>query len=185
MYIFLVPLLLGFAFSSASTFTAAYSARLGKRGGQLVSVLLRDILGIPVWFLGLALAVRAPVSQVVATNAVSDVFSWFLLAAGSLLQIWAIVFIRVRALAPTDRDSLVRQGPYARIRHPIYTGLLCQLVGLALYVPTLPVILACLLFIGWVFLQAPLEERDLLRRLPEYREYMQQVPPFFPRPRRN
>jgi protein-S-isoprenylcysteine O-methyltransferase Ste14 len=181
MYIFLVPLLVGFAFSSASTFTAAYSARLGGRGGQLVSVLLRDVLGIPVWALGLALAVRASASQLMATNAVSDVFSWFLLGAGSCLQIWAIVFIRVRAVAPTDQDSLVQQGPYARIRHPIYTGLLCQLAGLAFYVPTLPVILACLIFIGWIFLQANLEERDLLRRVPGYGEYMQQVPPFFPR----
>ncbi len=181
MYIFLVPLLVGFAFSSASTFTAAYSARLGKRGGQLVSVLLRDVLGIPVWFLGLALAVRASASQLVATNAASDVFSWFLLAAGSCLQIWAILFIRMRALAPTDRDSLVRQGPYARIRHPIYTGLLCQLAGLVLYVPTLPVILTCLIFIGWILLQVPLEERDLLRRVPGYDGYMQQVPRFFPR----
>jgi protein-S-isoprenylcysteine O-methyltransferase Ste14 len=181
MYFFLVPLLVGFASSSASTFTAAYSARLGGRRGQLVSLLLRDVLGIPVWFLGLALAVRASASRLAATNAVSDVFSWFLLAAGSCLQVWAIVFIRVRALAPTNRDSLVRQGPYARFRHPIYTGLLCQLAGLAIYVPTLPMILACLVFIGWIFLQAPLEEHDLLQRVPGYGEYMQQVPPFFPR----
>jgi protein-S-isoprenylcysteine O-methyltransferase Ste14 len=184
MVLFLVPLLVGFAFNSASAFTAAYSARLGGRGGQLVSVLLRDVLGIPVWVLGLALAVRASASQLVAANAVSNVFSWFLLAAGSCLQVWAFVFIRVRALAPTDRDSLVRQGPYARIRHPMYTGLLCQLAGLALYVPTLPVILACLIGVGWTFLQARLEERDLLRRVPGYGEYMQQVPRFFPRLRR-
>ena len=180
MYLFLVPLLLGFAFNSASAFTAAYSARLGERAGQLLSVLLRNFLGIPVWVVGLALAVITPAVQMVKTNAVSDGFSWLLLATGSLLQIWAFVFIRVRAVAPTVRDSLVRQGPYARIRHPMYTGLLCQLVGLAIYVPTLPVILACLIGIGWITLQARLEERDLLQRVPGYGEYMQQVPRFFP-----
>lgn len=181
MYFFLFPLLLGFAFNSASAFTAAYSARLGERGGQLVSILLRDVLGIPVWVLGLVLAVRTTALQVVATNGVSDVISWSLLMAGSFLQIWAFVFIRVRAVAPSDRDSLVQQGPYACIRHPMYTGLLCQFAGLTLYVPTLPVILGCLLGVGWTFLQAHLEERDLLRRLPGYEAYKQQVPRFFPR----
>jgi protein-S-isoprenylcysteine O-methyltransferase Ste14 len=131
MYIFLVPLLLGFAFNAASAFTAAYSATLGERGGQLVSALLRDVLGIPVWALGLVLAVRAPATQLVTTNGVSMASSWFLLAAGSLLQIWAFVFIRVRAVAPTTKDSLVQQGPYARMRHPMYSGLLCQIAGLA------------------------------------------------------
>jgi protein-S-isoprenylcysteine O-methyltransferase Ste14 len=181
MYIFLIPLLLGFAFNLASAFTAAYSARLGERRGQLVSALLRDMLGIPVWALGLVLAVRTSSSQLVATNGVSDTFAWFLLAVGSLLQVWAFVFMRVRAVAPTTRDSLVRQGPYARIRHPMYTGLLCQFAGLTLYVPTPPVVLACLLGAGWAVLQAHLEERDLLRRVPGYSEYMQQVPRFFPR----
>jgi protein-S-isoprenylcysteine O-methyltransferase Ste14 len=181
MYIFLVPLLLGFAFNSASAFTAAYSARLGEQRGQLVSALLRDVLGIPVWALGLVLAVRVPGSQLVAKNGASDTFAWFLLAVGSLLQVWAFVFMRMRAVAPTTRDSLVRQGPYARIRHPMYTGLLCQFAGLVWYVPTLPVALAGLLGVGWAVLQAHLEERDLLRRVPGYGEYMQQVPRFFPR----
>jgi protein-S-isoprenylcysteine O-methyltransferase Ste14 len=63
----------------------------------------------------------------------------------------------------------------------MYTGLLCQFAGLAVYVPTLPVILACLLGIGWTFLHAYLEERDLLQRVLGYGEYMQQVPAFFPR----
>ena len=182
MYLFLVPLFLGFAFNSASAFTSAYSARLGERRGQLVSVLLWDVLGIPVWALGLVLAVRTPASQLVATDGISDAFAWFLLTVGSLLQIWAFVFIRVRAVAPTARDSLVRQGPYAHIRHPMYTGLLCQFAGLVWYVPTFPVALACLLGVGWAVLQAHLEERDLLRRVPGYGQYMQQVPRFFPRP---
>jgi len=67
------------------------------------------------------------------------------------------------------------------MRHPMYSGLLCQLAGLGLYVPTLPMILACLLGVGWVVLQARLEERDLLQRIPGYEAYMQQVPRFFPR----
>ena len=55
MYVFLIPLLLGFALNSASAFTAAYSRRWGEWRGQLASVLLRDVLGIPMWVVGLAL----------------------------------------------------------------------------------------------------------------------------------
>jgi protein-S-isoprenylcysteine O-methyltransferase Ste14 len=66
------------------------------------------------------------------------------------------------------------------MRHPMYTGLLFQFAGLILYVPTLPVILACLLGLGWTILQARLEESDLLRRVAGYGEYMQEVPRFFP-----
>jgi len=42
--------------------------------------------------------------------------------------------------------------------------------------------MACLLGVGWSFLQAHVEERGLLQRLPGYEAYMQQVPRFFPRP---
>jgi len=60
MYVFLISLLLGFALNSASAFTAAYSRRWGEWRGQLASVLLRDVLGMPMWVVGLALAMRTP-----------------------------------------------------------------------------------------------------------------------------
>jgi hypothetical protein len=55
MYMFLIPLLLGFGLNSASAFTAAYSRCWGERGGRLASLLLRNVFGIPVWVIGLAL----------------------------------------------------------------------------------------------------------------------------------
>jgi hypothetical protein len=93
------------------------------------------------------------------TNRVSIAFSWFLLVAGSLLQIWAFIFIRRRGVAPTMKDSLVLEEPYARIRRPMYSGLLCQFAGLGLFVPTIPVILAFLLGVGWAVIQAYLDTR--------------------------
>jgi protein-S-isoprenylcysteine O-methyltransferase Ste14 len=52
--------------------------------------------------------------------------------------------------------------------------------GLALLRPTATVVLACTLGVVWLIVQARLEELDLVQRLPAYREYMQQVPRFFP-----
>ena len=72
-------------------------------------------------------------------------------------------------------------GPYARVRHPLYDGVLIQLTGLCLLMPRWPVLLACGLAAAWIQVQARLEERDLLERVPGYREYMARVPRFLPR----
>lgn len=82
------------------------------------------------------------------------------------------------------RDTLVSHGLYAYIRHPLYSGMILQLVGLFLWVPTLPISIACFLGVVWVVLQARLEELDLVERIPTYSEYMQRVPPFVPKFRR-
>lgn len=54
-------------------------------------------------------------------------------------------------------------------------------MGLALLRPASTVALACAIGAGWLVVQALLEELDLVQRLPEYREYMKQVPRFIPR----
>ena len=59
-WFFLIPLLAGFAFNSASAFTAAYSRRWGAPAGRLITAVLRNVLGIPVWVAGLVVAARTP-----------------------------------------------------------------------------------------------------------------------------
>lgn len=63
----------------------------------------------------------------------------------------------------------------------MHTGTMLEVVGIFLLVPTQAVAIACLLGIVWVIIQTKCEEYDLLQRLPEYREYMHQVPRFLPR----
>jgi protein-S-isoprenylcysteine O-methyltransferase Ste14 len=181
---FLIPLLLGFVLDWASAFTAVYSDRLGERRGQLTSAVLRNVLGIPLWVLGLVLAMRTPAPALLAPNAAANAVGWLLIAAGSLLVTWALASLGLRAAAPSARDTLVRRGPYAHVRHPIYDGVLCQFAGLGLLRPIWPVVLSCLLGVGWAIVQARLEELDLLRRVPGYRDYADQVPRFVPRLRR-
>jgi protein-S-isoprenylcysteine O-methyltransferase Ste14 len=83
---------------------------------------------------------------------------------------------------PSVRDTLVRHGLYARVRHPIYSGMMLVFVGLALLRPTATVVVACALGFRWLMVQARLEELDLVQRLPAYREYMEQVPRFRKKP---
>ena len=180
MHPFLVPLVLGFAINAASAFTTAFSRRWGERRGRQVTFVLRNVLGIPVWVIGLALAVRTPSPALFPVTPATEVLSWLLLLGGSVVQVFALLALRSRAAMPSTRDALEESGPYRHIRHPIYAGLLLQFAGIVLLRPTQASALACVIGVVWVHTQARFEERDLLQRLPAYREYMERVPRFVP-----
>lgn len=82
-----------------------------------------------------------------------------------------------------DRPNvLLNRGIYARIRHPRYLGLLCEISGSAFLANYLAAYVVAVATIPVLYLTVLLEERELLRRFgDEYREYMQQVPRFIPR----
>ena len=181
MYRFLIPLLIGFAFNWASAFTGFYSKRWGQRAGKLTSFVLRNILGIPVWVYGLALAVRSSATPFFDPNLVTQVLGWLLLVAGTIPMILGLHSLGSRSFRPTVGDTLVSSGIFRHIRHPIYSGLLLDFIALILLRPKGSALVACVLGWGYVFIQARLEELDLLQRVPGYREYMRQVPRFFPR----
>lgn len=181
MYVFLIPLLLGFALSWASAFTAAFSRRWGERGGQLVSLLLRNVVGIPLWVVGFALAYQTPSAMLIQPSPITEILGWLLVAVGCIEILSALPMIGWRSVMPSVRDTLAIQGIYAHVRHPIYSGALLEFVGLALLKPTPTGVLACAVGIGGIIVQARLEELDLLQRLPAYHEYMNQVPRFLPR----
>ena len=143
-------------------------------------MLLRDVLGIPLWVIGLLLAVRAPSPALFHPFAVARVAGWVLMGVGALLQVLALAALRHKAAAPSVHDTLVRRGPYGRMRHPIYAGVLLEFAAIILLQPRLAPLIACTIGMGWAVLQARLEELDLLQRLPEYRDYMAKVPRFLP-----
>jgi len=179
-YTFLLPLLLGFALAGASAFTAAYSRRWGERGGQWVTSLLRNALGIPLWMLAFILAWLAPAPLVFTSPVPIKALGGLLLMAGSVPIVWGHLLLGWRSHMPSVRDTLVRHGLYAYMRHPIYGGMFLAFAGLALLRPTVAVMLACALGIVWLLVQARLEELDLVQRLPVYRQYMHEVPRFIP-----
>lgn len=185
MYLFLIPLLVGLVFAGASAFTTAYSRRLGDRGGTIITALLRNVLGIPLWVVGYIWAWLTPSPLLFTPNAFSSTLGWILIAAGSLPVIAGHVYVGMRSHLPSVRDMLVRHGLYAYVRHPIYAGGLIVLPGAVLIQPSLTVLVASAIVYVWLFAQARLEEIDLVQRLPEYRDYMREVPRFIPRLRRS
>ena len=80
-----------------------------------------------------------------------------------------------------ENPELVTGGPYAYVRHPIYTGLIFAILGTAL------VIGAIWLFIFFVslvyfFLSSGQEEKDMMQRFPDaypaYRTHTKRLIPF-------
>ena len=157
------------------------SRRWGERRGQMATMILRNALGIPLWIFGYILAWRALAPFLFTPVGALRTLGWLLVAVGAVPVIWGHLRLGLRTHMPSVRYTLVRTGLYARLRHPIYAGGILIFVGLALLRPTAPVLIASALGIGWAVLQARLEELDLVQRLPDYREYMRQVPRFFPR----
>jgi len=181
MYLFLIPLLTGFLFNWASAFTEFYSRRFGERGGRLVNFITRNILGIPVWVVGLIMAFRESAPTLFRPGIATNVLGWLLVAVGPIPIILGLWMLGWRSFRPAKGDSLVSRGIYRFVRHPIYSGVLLEFLGGALLHPTWPAMLACALGSGYVYIQARLEEWDLVRRVPGYSEFMNRVPRFFPR----
>jgi protein-S-isoprenylcysteine O-methyltransferase Ste14 len=181
MYWFFIPLVFGFIFNWASSFTGEYSKRWGEKTGRGISFFLRMILGLPVWAAGFGLAFRQPAPLIVQLPAGLEIIAWVMILLGSALMMWALGFIGLRALLTGVRDTLATAGPYRFIRHPIYAGVFLDFAAFILLQPALPVILASTLGFIYVLAQTRLEEWDLLRRIPSYRSYMEEVPRFLPR----
>lgn len=151
---FLVPLVLGFVFNSLSAFTTWLCRHFGERHGRRATFILRNVLGIPMWTVGLALAVRTPSAQVFVASRTTELLGWFLLGAGCVVIVLALGALRGRAALPSTHDSLIRHGPYAYVRHPIHGGMLLALVALVLLRPTQATVLGAGIGVVWVIVQS-------------------------------
>ncbi len=89
-----------------------------------------------------------------------------LTAAGIAFAIWARNHIGrfwSASVAIREDHQLIRSGPYSRIRHPIYTGILVALIGTALLVGTYRGLLAFALILLSLTFKARREEALLTR----------------------
>jgi protein-S-isoprenylcysteine O-methyltransferase Ste14 len=184
MFTFLFPLLFGFSCHLASAFTTAFSCRWGERGGSLITLVLRNFLGIPVWAIGFGMAIHVSSPFLLGPKMALKILGWFLIAVGGVIILIALFVIRWRAASPSTQDRLVQSGLYAHVRHPIHSGTFLEFLGVFCLKPTYAVAVACVLGFFWVWLQTRAEEYDLLQRLPKYQEYMNRIPRFFPRLRK-
>jgi protein-S-isoprenylcysteine O-methyltransferase Ste14 len=104
--------------------------------------------------------------------------------SGLGLAVWArIVLGKNWSAAVTIKvdHQLVQRGPYAIVRHPIYSGLVLALLGSALFIGEVRGLLAvALAFAGWL-VKSRTEERFMLERFgAEYEHYQQRTRALVP-----
>ena len=124
---------------------------------------------------GNALAVHSLALQVVGT---------VVFACGIGVAVWARIFLgRNWGMPMTRKDEpeLVTSGPYAVVRHPIYTGILLALLGTSL-ATNLYWLVAFVLSAAYFVYSARVEERVLARTFPAayppYRARTKMLIPF-------
>jgi len=114
----------------------------------------------------------------------SNVPVWAVVAANLIFFLGYVLIIRVfmensyaSANIKVEEDQqVIATGPYAKIRHPMYTGLLTMTLSTPLALGSYWAVIPSLLFIPWTVLRIKNEEDLLLRDLPGYQNYCTKTP---------
>jgi protein-S-isoprenylcysteine O-methyltransferase Ste14 len=161
-------------------FVAARNVPRGRtRWGQFAGI--RVVLVLVVLLL-----VRARVFKAhgITTNPWLQGIGLVLFAAGLGLAVWARLYIGENWGMPMTEKAdpeLVTTGPYARVRHPIYSGIILAMVGTAVAVSWYWLV-AVVVLGGYFVYSASMEERYLTgvfpEAYPEYRKSSNMLVPF-------
>jgi protein-S-isoprenylcysteine O-methyltransferase Ste14 len=81
---------------------------------------------------------------------------------------------------PVEAGSLVREGLYRWIRHPLYLGVILGLFGVSLWRENSLSLLLCIGSLFFFNAKANREEGWLLKKFPEYQAYRQKTKKFIP-----
>ena len=106
-----------------------------------------------------------------------------LLIVSALLGLWAIAVMRWRFNIfpePLQDAEFVKTGPYALVRHPMYTSLITGTLALVIdfFTPERAVI--WLLTAVVLFIKSRIEDKLLTERFAGYRSYIQETRSFVP-----
>ncbi len=104
---------------------------------------------------------------------------WIIIAANALVflgYIFIFLVFKENSYASTviqvDKDQqVIKTGPYAIVRHPMYTGLLTMMLFTPLALGSYWALIFALLFIPTIIFRIRKEEEVLLRDLPGYKDY--------------
>ena len=107
-----------------------------------------------------------------------------LLVAGLAFAAWARVHLGRNwsgTVTIKEDHELIRSGPYAYVRHPIYTGILTAVIGTAVCSATLRTALGLAIITAALIVKSRTEERFMRKAFPgQYEKYCEEVPALIP-----
>ncbi len=111
------------------------------------------------------------------------------LGLGAIVGGVAIVAVASRWLGPgltptpvpTSAGRLVTAGPFKLVRHPIYSGVLLAVVGVAIRSGSSMVVVVALVTVAFFYVKSSWEEARLRETYPDYRAYARSTGRFVPR----
>ncbi len=114
-----------------------------------------------------------------------------LVAAGLAFAVWARVHLGRNwsgVVTVKEGHELIRSGPYAYVRHPIYTGLIAAVLGSSVISDTVRAAVGLVIIAISLTVKSRIEERVMRETFGErYARYREQVPALVPftKPRRS
>lgn len=144
-------------------------------------------MAVPAAIILVAVVLLAP--DLATTRILPDTLPVFLagllvMLAGQGFAIWARVHLGTNwsgRPAIRENHTITRTGPYAMVRHPIYTGLLTGILGTAIATGALVAFVALLVMIVLFLIKIRMEEQFLLEEFgEEYEQYRREVRALVP-----
>ena len=161
----------------AASFGAKASRTRPTRGIAFRVVLIVVVLGLlrAGVFRGHAAAVGNPAMQGIGLG---------LFLGGLAFAVWARVYIGTNWGTPMSQKAdpeLVTTGPYRRVRHPIYSGMILAMIGSAVAVSLYWLVAVAVLGTYFIY-SATVEERNMSKLFPEsypaYKRSTKMLVPF-------
>ncbi len=151
-----------------------------KRAQERAPISARLLYGIPVVF-GTFLLIndRIPLAwletRILPRSSPLDIFAVCLTAAGIGFAVWARFYLGQNwssAVTIKVGHELIRSGPYAWVRHPIYSGILVGVFGTALAAGRPAAFIAMVFFFLGFWVKSRMEEQFMRKMFGEqYVEY--------------
>jgi len=173
----------------------AWAVYWGVSAARTKSTVRRESLGsrlahvVPLLIGGVLIAWRTPpwawlAARLWPHSLTAYWIGFVLTAAGIALAVWARVHLgRNWSGTVTVKESheLIRSGPYAYVRHPIYTGLITAVLGTAIVSGTVRAALGLAIITASLVHKSRTEEGFMRETFPvEYERYSTEVPALIP-----
>lgn len=121
--------------------------------------------------------------RIVPPGALVPTLGLLLIASGLGFSVWARRHLGRNwssQVVVKEEHALIRTGPYSRLRHPIYTGLLLAFLGTAMIIGEVRAFLAFVLLLTSFAIKSQAEEARMKETFPEYEQYRRETSALIP-----